>query len=481
MCFSVIAGKNTTVDNTCLLGVNNDWTGYPGMINFVESKNYQPGAMHTLVSGDQIPNVETTCSYIHTSTAYDTGILKNNSWWGGVNENKVAVGMQGVYSFLDSVEQAGITLQADDIPILLLQRAKSAREGVEMIGKLLDEHNFGVSSIEGGEGVNNISIVDPEEGFFLEIVPGGHWVAKRVKDDEVEVRPNCYGIQNVNFDDGHEFLYSENIKQKAIDEGLYTEGEAFNFSKIFSEDSSVSEYYGTADAPENALRKWHSLNFMGGEDIDLAEMRYATKPDRKLTPRDIMDLLTLSSEDTKYALDQTKEAGPAGNPFWMEVSTGVGQAGSVVSSVFQLRKDMPSDVGIVAWFGMANAHISPFIPHYFGSKGMPASYKHAELANYNPNSAWWIYQEVGQLCYRDYETIAKEIVIPEFRAMEDHLLKNQDALDDLFLKMYREDAENANKFIEQFTHSQASLGLEKSRELTQYIKSRFLANTYINF
>lgn len=481
MCYSVIAGKCTTVDGSCLLGVNNDWTGYPGMVHHVESKTYAAGEMHTLVSGDQIPNVEKTFSYTHTSTSYDTGTLKNDSWWGGVNENKVAVGMQGVYSFLDSEKIEGITLQADDIPMLLLQRATSAREGVKLIGALLDKYNYGVSSIEGGEGVNNIAIVDPEEGYFLEIVPGGYWVAKRVKDDEIEVRPNCYGIQDVDFENNNDFLYSESIKQKAIDEGLYTEGEPFNFSEIFSLDSSVSEYYGTAEDPENALRRWHSLHFMSGEDIELTEMKYATKPNRKVSPRDIMDLLTLSSGDTKYALDEVEEAGEHSNPFWMEVSTSVGQAGTVVSTVHQLRKDLPADVGVVSWYGMANAHISPFTPHYFGSKGMPESYQHAEIANYNPNSAWWVYQEVGQLCYRNYETIANELVIPEFRKMEDTLLANQEKMDALFLDLYEEDPEDANQMMRQFTHSQASLGLEKAREFSQHIKSRFLANTHIDF
>ena len=314
MCFSVIAGKDTTVDSNSMLGVNNDWTGYPGSIHHVAQKNYAKDDTHTLISGKKIPNLETTYAYTHTTTAYDTGTLKNESWWGGVNENKVAIGMQGVYSFVDAEEDDEASLQADDIPVLLLQRATGARAGIEMISELIEEHGFTTSSVDGGEGVCTISIVDPDEGFFLEIAPGGYWVAKRVEDDEVEFRPNAFGVQEVDFQDTKRYLYSENLKERAIEDGLYEQEKVFNFDVIFSADSSVSEYYGVATDPENAIRKWHSIHFMSGEDIDLAEKRYTVKPNRKLTPRDLMDHLSLSSEGTKYDLSKEPEAGPHNNP-----------------------------------------------------------------------------------------------------------------------------------------------------------------------
>ena len=480
MCFSVVAGKDTTVDGNMLLGVNNDWTGYPGSINHVTQKNYAEGDTHTLISGLQIPNVKTTYAYTHTTTAYDTGTLKNESWWGGVNENKVAVGMQGVYSFIDS-DKSEASLQADDIPVLLLQRATEAREGIQMIGELIKEYGFTTSSVEGGEGVATISVVDPYEGFFLEIAPGGHWVAKRVEDDEVEFRVNSFGIQEVDFEDEKRFLYSEDLKDTAIERGLYKEGEPFNFYELYSADFSVSEYYGVAEAPENAMRKWHSIHFLSGEDIPLDEMRYTAKPNREISPRDIMDLISLSSEGTKYDLSEEPEAGPHKNPFWMEVSTSVGQAGTVFSSVFQLRPDLPSEIGIVSWFGLANSHLSPFIPHYFGSEGMPKAFEIGNIAEYDPNSAWWIFQEVGQLSYRNYETIANGMIIPAFEEMENTNLANQKAMDQFFLDLYEQDQDLFKKTIRQYTHSQASLGLEKARELIQEIKSRFLANTYIDF
>lgn len=152
MCFSVIAGKNTTKDGNFILGVNNDWTGYPGTMKFIERKKNEEVSPHTLVSAGQIPNVKETFSYIHSATSYDTGMLKNNSWWGGVNENKVAVGIQGVYSFEDLGDNNPDSLETDDIPILILQRAKTARNAVKLIGELIKEYGFKVSSIEGGEG-----------------------------------------------------------------------------------------------------------------------------------------------------------------------------------------------------------------------------------------------------------------------------------------------------------------------------------------
>lgn len=465
MCFSVIAGKNATIDGHCLLGVNNDWTGYPGTIHFSAAKATQ--TRHQLVSGQYIPNEEQAFAYIHTATSYDTGVLKNNSWWGGVNENKVAVGMQGVYSFQAHTNVPKTALQADDIPILLLQRASSARQGVELIGALIDEYGFTVSSIDNGAGVCNVSIVDPDEGFFLEIAPGGYWVAKRVHDDHIEVRPNCFGTQDVDVSDQSQFIVSQKLKEH------FSKAQTFNFYREFSAVDSVSTYYGTAEAPENALRKWHSLQFFAQEDIALNEMKYWAKPTRKVSVRDIMDLLSHSSEGTKYDLSMAPEAGCQKNPFWMDVSTSVGQAGTVFSSVFQFNRDLPSEIGVVAWFSLANSHLSPFIPHYFASEGLPKAYQVADFGRYDANSAWWLYQELAQLCYRDYQKNALDLVIPAFREFENRLLEHKDQFDQLFFTCYTENEEKAKHLLQGFSHAQAGYALEKTRELIQIMKTQF--------
>lgn len=110
----------------------------------------------------------------------------------------------------------------------------------------------------------------------------------------------------MDLNDEENFLYSDNLIEKAKETGKYKEGEVFNFYEIFSKDTSISEYYGVAKDPENSYRKWHSIYYFSGEDIDINQMKYSVKPNMQVTPREIMDLLSLTSENTKYDLSKMR-------------------------------------------------------------------------------------------------------------------------------------------------------------------------------
>lgn len=280
MCFSIIAGKQTTADGHVLIGANNDWPGYPGHIHHAPARSHPPGSRHRLVGGMEIPQVARTFAYTCTTTAYETGHL-TESWWGGVNENQVAVGMQGVYAFKSC--ETGPGLEADDLTILILERGKTARQSIRMLGELIAEYGFSVSSIEGAAGCANIAIADPEEGFFFEIAPGGHWCAKRVEDDEAEVRPNCFGIQTVDFDDPILFMWSEHLVRHAVEQGWYdpAAGKPFNFHAVYSNNDPIC-VYGKADDPVNAHRRWRALNIISGTDPDPDVPQYSTRANRPL-------------------------------------------------------------------------------------------------------------------------------------------------------------------------------------------------------
>lgn len=68
-----------------------------------------------------------------------------------MNENQVSVGMMGVYEFRNCQTEKDI-LEADDITLLLLERGRTARQAIEMIGELIEEYGYTVSSIDGAAG-----------------------------------------------------------------------------------------------------------------------------------------------------------------------------------------------------------------------------------------------------------------------------------------------------------------------------------------
>lgn len=477
MCFAVMVGKDATIDGSVMVGTNNDWPGYPGHIIYSPKKEYKEGDTFTLTNGIEIPEVQDTFSYQFTSTAYTTGI-HDESWLYGVNANQVAVTMMGVYAF-KQIESAN-GLEADDLPRLVLGRGKTARQSIEMLGEIIKEYGFGVSSIDGAAGSVVLGIADPQEAYWFEISPGGHWVAKRVPDNMISTRPNCFGTQEVDFDDPVNFMWSDNLVSFAKEQGWYDDkdGKAFNFYEVYGDDSPINNY-GKATDPVNSHRRWRAMNIASGIDFPMDQLVYDVEPKEKLSPKDIMKLLGDSSEGTKYDLSKAPEAGPNHNPFWMDVSSSIAQAGTVLSMVAQLRDFLPNEIGGLMWFSFSNAHMSPFIPCYLGSKGFPKAYEIGDIEDFDPNSAWWTFQELGELSARNFQEISKKEIIPVLKDLEDKALERQATMEKIFLELYEEDPALARDTMKTYTDSCAIVALDTAREVARKIKGKYISNVIL--
>lgn len=484
MCFSIIAGRNTTTTGAVIMGVNNDWPGSPGQIHHEPHKLYDKQDTFLTVKGVEIPQVSETFAYTHTVCDYETG-TRLLSWADGMNENQVAVGMTGVYTFHNGQEEEDI-LEADDLSILILERGRTARQSIEMIGELIDEYGYSVSSIEGGEGAVTIAISDPKEGFFLELIPGGLWVAKKVADDEIECRPNCFGTQEIDFSDHDTFMYSANLRSYAIEHYLYDDSKPFNFSKAFGQGPNISEAFGGTDRAVNQLRRYNCVNRLCGLNHDPSLYIYKGKPNKKLSIADVMALLGDTFEDTEYDLSQRQEAGAAHNPFWMEVSHSIGQGGTVFSMVFELSDNegfsegdkMHKSTAGCMWIAPTASKLSCFIPFYLVVSDIPKPYKIATTGDYDLNSAWWAFQEVGQLCYRNYDAIAKDLVIPKFNQLQHKFFDEQQRLKHQISAL---DEKERIRLLAEFTNKSAMEAYEVALELGKYIKGKYLSNTIVEW
>ena len=102
---------------------------------------------------------------------------------GAVGFNEAGVGMSGTESIyakdellkLDPYNEAtGIT--EDDILDVVLPRAKTAREGVQILGSI-------VETIGAGEGFG-VAFVDEKELWYLETGTGHQWIAQRLPRDQ---------------------------------------------------------------------------------------------------------------------------------------------------------------------------------------------------------------------------------------------------------------------------------------------------------
>ncbi|MCP1167758.1 C69 family dipeptidase [Limimaricola litoreus] len=152
---------------------------------------------------------------------------------GGVNEHGVAV--RDVWSpsrpelvAMTPPDQTGPNYS--DLARIVLERARSAREGVEIIGALIAAH--GHSSYGG----NSHLIADAEEGWLVVEFAGGLglWVAERLGPHDIRAaRPGHVGL--IAQEPDGEVLYSERFIETAQRLGWHVPGTPFDVNRVYGD------------------------------------------------------------------------------------------------------------------------------------------------------------------------------------------------------------------------------------------------------
>jgi secernin len=143
----------------------------------------QPVVRHASVRGDTAASVRVTYLEIPQVPDRHAVILSKPAWcWGaemGVNECGVAIGNEAIFSRHISTTPA---LLGMDLVRLGLERAASAREAVDVMKALLQEHGQGGPAGHRDKGFcydNSYIVADAREAWLLETA-GREWCEKRI-------------------------------------------------------------------------------------------------------------------------------------------------------------------------------------------------------------------------------------------------------------------------------------------------------------
>ena len=147
-------------------------------------------------------------------------LISRPSWmWGaemGINEHGLSIGNEAVFSRQKVLIDGVLGM---DILRLALHNARSAREGVDFITRLIERHEQGGDG--GYNGVmkyhNSFLLKDPREAFVLE-TSGKHWAARKVERASIS---NAYSIEDVYDSVDRESAGTRSFK-KRYEDPLYT-------------------------------------------------------------------------------------------------------------------------------------------------------------------------------------------------------------------------------------------------------------------
>ena len=435
-CFSIVVGKNASTDR-CVIVAHNEDDAAPQIVNHhkVPRRSYPPGSAVKLRNGGSMEQVEQTWAYLWSEMP---GLSFSDSY---VNEWGVTVASDNCPSREDKAEltNGGIGYM---LRRLVAERARTAREGVLLAGKLVERFGY----VDSGR---TYIIADPNEGWLCCVVNGKHWLAQRVPDDEVAMVANTYTIRAVNLLNKASCLASADIVEYAKSRGWYhsqTDG-PFDFAKVYASPQAASH-------PNNIGRQWSGLSCITRDKLEPGpNLPFSVVPKHKLSALEAMQIL-------RHDKESEPASAAADSPFLCALCNG----GTQTSFVTQVRRGVPLDIGIVYWVCLASPRTSFFIPFHFGISDFPGGFRlesqrptnefyesrvHAPFAA-NSQEAFWVFSSFREQIDRRGST-AVGAVKDQAQRLEREAVALQKPVEEAALRLYPSDKAAAVRLLENYS------------------------------
>ncbi len=499
------AGRKATADGSVMVARSCDSTGGDDVVQIIAVPKRSHGPDETITipeaGGTRIPQVEETYAYIGVMMVAENVDIHEAE--GGVNEHQVAAGAS-TGGWLNPKAQELCpkmsTSVGDYRMTLVLERCKTAREAIDLIGELTDRY---------GARTDNYIVADPDEAWFYEEYQGNLWAAARVPDDCFVVQANSVRIDFVS-DDPDVFRCSDNLVSFAAEKGMYDPDKdgPFNPAKVYG--AQTGKVRHNIPAPEYDRRRiWRGISLLAPSlELSPEEPTWTyplfVKPDKKLTPNDFLALFEDHYQGTRYDPYgmKTSQYRPTHSPmiakeagyrveeslfhinsrreYQLAPNWGterlIGTPRSIANWCAQLRGWMPNPIGGLIWVGISEGATTGRMPFYCGVKETPRSFttgtrgfvqrtNPAMMNTYDPESAYWSFRVVSNLVNLFY-TATKDEVISRWRKWEAENYRLQSAVENVALELYKKDPELACSFVTTYSCGKANEALEMAKELT---------------
>ncbi len=422
-CTNFLITKGATVDGSTMITYAADSHTLYGELYYQPAKDYPEGATRDIYEWDtgkfmgRIPQVAHTFSVV-----------------GNMNENQVAIG-ETTYGGREVLfKQAGAIMDYGSLIYVALQRAKTAREAIEVMTDLVEKYGY------ASEG-ESFSVSDPNEAWIFEMIGKGEgekgavWVAERIPDGYISGHANQARITTFPLNDPANCLFAKDVISFAREKGWFDgKNKDFSFSDVYAPVNFEGSRFCEARVwsgfnKVNSNMKQYENYILGNIKYD-GENKFASnrmplwiKPDKKLTVQDVMGLMRDHFEGT--VLDMTKDigAGPFKLPYrWRPLTFKVDsveycneRAASTqqtgFSFVAQSRSWLPNPIGGILWFGVDDTYSTCYAPMYCGINQIPECFRvgNGDMLTFSETSAFWTFNVVANFAYLRYDAMIPDI------------------------------------------------------------------------
>ncbi|MCM1066154.1 MAG: C69 family dipeptidase [Muribaculaceae bacterium] len=419
-CTSLIATPGATDSGSSMITYAADSHTLYGALYHQDAATHPAGAVRKVVDWDSNRYLGDIAEAPSTSSTV-----------GNMNEHGVAIA-ESTWGGRPELEGTG-TVDYGSLIYITLQRAKTAREAIDIMTGLVRDYGYASS----GE---SFSIADPNEVWIMELIgkgkadKGAVWVARRVPDGYISGHANHARIHKFPLNDP-ETLYSPDVISFARSQGYFDgKDEDFDFSRAYAVtdigavrgcDARVWSYFNRF-SPKGAMDAYLPWILKAeGEPFPLW-----VKPEKKLTATDLKWMMRDHFEDTP--LDMTKDigAGPFDCPYrWRPMTftvdgseytheRAIATQQTGFSFVADLNKDRHDAMKGILWFGVDDANTCAYVPVFSSNSAVPRSLDPAtaDLYTLSWDAMFWVNNYVANQAYNRYSQM-----IPDIRRVQSDL------------------------------------------------------------
>ena len=462
-----------TKDGTTLFGRTEDYPYYPN--GGKHNKNYVVVDAKTYNEGDQIQDESNGFTYPHAASemrytaTYDSARGDgSNGAFGEHGFNEAGVSMTATVSASPNKQVlATDPLKADGLPEaamldVILPRVKTAREGVELLAKVIEEKG----SAEG----NIVVFADQNETWYMEILSGHQYVAVKVPEDKYAVFANTYYLGHVDLTDTENVIASKDVEKVAKESGNYQTDKDGNFH--------IAKSYGPAKYAEgDRSRTYAGITLLDPkakvtyEDDEYELFRSPSDPDKKYTLEDAFAFQRNRFEhlngrfvpDDQIGVKKQGDDGSKDEVRQDQYKYALGNENVIDAHVYQINPNLPKTFGGTVWLGLGPSRNTPYVPFYGNVKDTYQAFK-PRTETYDPNSWYWTVWHIDQMAINNQDLFGKSIQ-NHWKALEEQLMIEQKVSDAKYAALKADEA--AAKDVEDQVTTEA---LARSERLFKQFK-----------
>ncbi|KXA37143.1 peptidase, C69 family [Prevotella corporis] len=446
-CTTIIVGKEMTSDGSMIVARSEDWDA-------MEAKNYElyedtENGPREYVAKDSPFRCELPAKRLGYS-ALAPFSLPNH--WGSAGFNTAGVGMSATESIFssdavlkfDPLVENGIAENA--VFNVVLPYVRTAREGVERLGMLIEKHGI-------AEGFG-IGFVDSQEIWYLETACGHRWLACKMPKGEYFATGNQSRFRIYDPIDNDNFMASPDLIEFAEKNGLYDPKKgAFDFHEAYARDVKLDTTY-------NYPRVWGLQKMFSPaikNDVTKNTFPVFAKAEKPISISDMRRAFRFHYDNTEH--DPYLHNNPK------EPYRPVSIFRTTQTHILQVRPELPQAIGCIGYVAMGMADLGLFLPLYQGITSYPEAYtKGTDVSSVD--SAYWKFRKVmtlGMVNYNKYAPMIKEAYLK----FEEETDQRQREMEEEYLRIYKTQPLRAKDMLQEFSDRVLTKALDLADNLQE--------------